>query len=131
MASPGSWKDDVVAAFVDLGGGGGVGKDIEIGRGLEWGMFAGAPLSVDWEDPALGAMLGRTEERLTEVVRLMAVVVEGSGREGGAMDLRTTEDWRPRFDCLTEGLHAGLVSSIPEEVGFFAVGEAEAFFPLS
>jgi hypothetical protein len=37
-------------------------------------------------------MLGRTEDRLMEVVRLMAVVVDGSGREGGAVDLRTTED---------------------------------------
>jgi hypothetical protein len=132
MASPGSWKVAWVAAFVDLGGGGGVGKDMDMGRGLEWGMFAGAPRSVDCEDPARGAMLGRTEERLMEVVRLMAVVVDGSGREGGAMDLRTTEDWRPRVDCLTEGLRAGLVVSVWEDAdaGFFAAGEAEAFFSL-
>ena len=63
----------------------------------------------------------------------MAVEADGSGREGGAMDLRTTEDWRPRVDCLTEGFRASFVSSVrdDEETGFFAVGEAEAFFSLS
>jgi hypothetical protein len=96
-------------------------------------MFAGAPRSVGCEDPALGAMLGRTEERLTEVVRLTAAVVDGSGREGGAMDLRTTEDWRPRVDCLTEGFRASLVSSFREDAdaGFFTVGEAGALFSLA
>lgn len=37
-ASPGSWKVLCVSALVDLGGGGGVGKDIETGRGLLCGI---------------------------------------------------------------------------------------------
>jgi len=54
-------------------------------------------------------MLGLTEERFTEVVRLMAVLVEGSGR--GAIDLRTTEDWRVTVDWRIEGLRASFVVS--------------------
>lgn len=34
-ASPGSWKVDLVVGFVDFGGGGGVGKERDIGRGFE------------------------------------------------------------------------------------------------
>lgn len=37
-ASPGSWKELCVGALVDFGGGGGVGKDMEIGRGLLCGI---------------------------------------------------------------------------------------------
>ncbi len=37
-AAPGNWKALCVGAFVDLVGGGGVGKDIEIGRVLLCGM---------------------------------------------------------------------------------------------
>lgn len=38
-ASPGSWKDDVVGAFRDFGGGGGIGNESETGRGLLCGMM--------------------------------------------------------------------------------------------
>ena len=79
MASPGSWNVGFVGALVDLGGGGGVGKDMDMGRGLEWGMFAGS-----WV--ARGAMLCRVVEVLTEVVRLrLELVVDsrgGGGRRG-------------------------------------------------
>ena len=95
-------------------------------------MFAEAPRSVDWEDPALGAMLGLTEERLTDVVRFMAVLVDSSGRDGGATDLRTTEDWRPSVDCLTEDFRTGFLDSASEDAEelFFAVDTAGALFSL-
>lgn len=40
IASPGSWKVDVVGAFFDLGGGGGVGKERLTGLGLLCGIVA-------------------------------------------------------------------------------------------
>lgn len=40
IASPGSWNVDVVGAFFDLGGGGGVGKERLTGLGLLCGIVA-------------------------------------------------------------------------------------------
>ena len=113
MASPGSWNVGFVGALVDLGGGGGVGKDMDIGRGLEWGMFAGS-----WV--ARGAMLCRVVEVLTEVVRLRLELVVDSRGGGGAMELRT-EDWRLAVDCRTDGLWASFLISMG---AFLACGEA-------